>query len=500
MARFTLYTTPPFLLILISGAACARQQNGLAFVHTSSTLRPTIHHYPKTLSSRYSSTTLDEIPSDAPIDTSGSGGDPEAVLQARNRLVALSKALTTNSPAGKFITRPSSTKKFQQAIADLEAVASSSSPTNRDKEMLLGDWMLIATANVPSSDIQRRITEKQNNSSSNDKKRSWFTMPQRRSGLSNGNSSLNPIQKSIQKSFQVTQRIRNDGASSSSEEGEINRVDNVIEYTPLDTLEDILPKDSPLFNIFGKVNVNPLQVKKSKVVLIHKAEVESVAPVLRTKIAWTSSVLNVAGSSQYFEENGSDIFGVNNLFGEFLNVGSFDTPYVDEDVRVSRSTSGPILEQLRVFVRVGSKILDESNEGMLDSLTAEMRVEEEMEVTSTSIERQMKTVTVAAETVREKVTDALSDAMEDVVERVQDVVESDLEEIGKAVEEVQAGGDIVEAVSNATKAVVKVPADVGSVVAEDVSAVVEKLQDAISGEDDEDGDGGEDVEKVDQED
>ena len=226
-------------------------------------------------------------------------------------------------------------------------------------------------------------------------------------------------------------------------------------------------------------------------VLIHKAEVESVSPILRTKIAWTSSVLNVAGTSQYFDESGSDIFGVNNLLGEFLSVGSFDTPFVDEDVRVSRSTSGPILEQLRVFVRVGSNILDE---GMLDSLTAEMRVEEEIEVTSSSIESQMKTVTDAAENVREKVTDALGDAMDDVVE-------ADLEEVGKAVEEVQAGGDIVEAVSNVTKAVAKVPADVGNVVAEDVSVVVDKLQDAVSGDDEEEADDSEkDDEKEENED
>eukprot|EP00577_Skeletonema_sp_RCC1716_P013720 CAMPEP_0113423802 /NCGR_PEP_ID=MMETSP0013_2-20120614/29237_1 /TAXON_ID=2843 ORGANISM="Skeletonema costatum, Strain 1716" /NCGR_SAMPLE_ID=MMETSP0013_2 /ASSEMBLY_ACC=CAM_ASM_000158 /LENGTH=496 /DNA_ID=CAMNT_0000311735 /DNA_START=62 /DNA_END=1552 /DNA_ORIENTATION=+ /assembly_acc=CAM_ASM_000158 len=487
--------TAPILLVLFSGAASARQQNGLAFLHA--TPSSPIRHYPNIPSSMFSST-IDEIPSDAPIDTSSSGsGDPEGVLQARNRLIALSKALTSNSPTGKFITRPSSTKKFQQAIADLEAVASSTTSSSREKELLLGDWKLIATANVPSSDIRRRITEKQNsnNSSSSDKKKSWFNMPQARSGLSSDNSSsLNPIQKSIQKSFQVTQRIRNDGA----EDEEINRVDNVIEFTPLDSLDDIFPKESPLSNIFGQINVNPLQVKKGKVVLIHKAEVESVSPILRTKIAWTSSVLNVAGTSQYFDESGSDIFGVNNLLGEFLSVGSFDTPFVDEDVRVSRSTSGPILEQLRVFVRVGSNILDE---GMLDSLTAEMRVEEEIEVTSSSIESQMKTVTDAAENVREKVTDALGDAMDDVVERVQDVVEADLEEVGKAVEEVQAGGDIVEAVSNVTKAVAKVPADVGNVVAEDVAVVVDKLQDAVSGDDEEEADDSEkDDEKEENED
>ena len=492
MARLAYYTSPILLLVLISGgAASARQQNGLAFLHTTTSTPPLRWN---TLSSRcYSSTTIDEIPSDVPIETSsgGGGGDPEGVLQARNRLIALSKALTTNSPTGKFVTRPSDTKKFQQAIADLEAVSSSSasSSANREKELLLGDWKLIATSNVPSSDIRRRITEKQsNNNTSDKKKKSWFKIPKARSGLSsdnNSSSSLNPLQKSIQKSFQVTQRIRNNGAAE--EDREITRVDNVIEFTPLNTLEDILPQELPLSNMFGQINVNPLQVKKGKVVLIHKAEVESVSPILRTKIAWTSSVLNVAGTSEYFEEGGADVFGVNNLFGDFLSVGSFDTPFVDGDVRVSRSTSGPILEQLRVFVRVGSNILEEENEGLLDSLTAEMRVEEEMEVSSSSIESQMKTVTDAAEDVREKVTDALGDAMDDVVERVQDIVEEDLEEVGKAVEEIQAGGDIVEAVSN----------DVGNVVAEDISEVVDKLQDAVSDDDSDEGDSGKEVDEED---
>ena len=477
------------IFLLVSGAAAAvarRHQNGIAFLHSSSRIALSSRDS-STSSWEYqslSSTAIDEIPSDAPIEVSSGYRDPEAVLQARNRLIALSKSLTSNSPTGKFLTKPQDKKKFQQAIADLEAVASTSSPTARDRDMLLGDWMLLATASVPSSDIRRRMNEKQ---SSGDNKKSWFTMPKGKSGLldTSSSSSLNPLQKSIQKSFQVTQRIRNDGGSTTTDGGAatIDRVDNVIEFTPIDSLEDILPKESPLVNIIGKVNVNPLQVKKSKVVLIHKAEVESVSPILRTKIAWTSSVVNVAGekTSQYFDEVGSDVFGVNNILGEFLNVGTFDTPFVDNDIRVSRSTFGPLSEQLRVFVRVGSNILD--NDGMLDSLTAEMRVEEKIEVSSSSIETQMKKVTDAAEKVREKVTDVLSDAMDDVVERVQDVVESDLEEIGKAVEEIQSGGDFVGAVSNATKVVSRMQGDVGSVVSEDISDVVEKLQDAVSGDD-----------------
>ena len=66
--------------------------------------------------------------------------------------------------------------------------------------------------------------------------------------------------------------------------------------------------------------------------------------------------VNVAGTSRYLDPDGEDVFGLNNVLGDFLNVGYFDTPYVDADVRLSR-TSGPVSEQLRVFVREGSALL-----------------------------------------------------------------------------------------------------------------------------------------------
>jgi hypothetical protein len=72
--------------------------------------------------------------------------------------------------------------------------------------------------------------------------------------------------------------------------------------------------------------------------------------------------VNVAGTSKYLDPDGGDVFGLNNVLGEFLNAGYFDTPYVDGDVRLSR-TSGPASEQLRVFVRVGSALLAPSSNG-----------------------------------------------------------------------------------------------------------------------------------------
>lgn len=197
----------------------------------------------------------------------------------------LASSLASNSPTGAFLSRPSDKRELQKAIQELEAVASPAGEAGRD--LLLGDWTLVATATLPGSDIRRRLEENRKNLPG------WFKNG-KNAKKGEGNS-LNPIQKALRKSFEVTQRIRNDGASSSSsssasEGDEINRVDNVVEFTPLNTLEGIIPEDSPLYGLLGSVNVNPLGVERGKAVLIHRAEVESVRPVLRTKIALVSTV------------------------------------------------------------------------------------------------------------------------------------------------------------------------------------------------------------------
>jgi len=460
-------------------------------------------------SSKLHSTIVDEIPSDATLDddstTSTSSyysGDPEEILHSRNKLLALALTLTNNTPTGKFINRPSDKIKLQNAISSLEGLVGSSSSEINEKS-LLGDWKLICTANLPTSDIRRRFDT---SSTSDDNKKKKKRSPLLSFNKSN-NSKLSPLQQSIQNSIQVTQRIRNDGTTGGtgiSGEYNINRVDNVIEITPLNTLESVLlpNESSPLQNLLGNININPLQVKKSKIVLVHRASIESVQPILRTKIALSSTILNVAGTSSFLEPNGSDILGINNILGEWLQQGTFDTPYVDENVRISRS-SGPIFETLRVFIKQGSTLLEDESQ-LLNDLSAELRVEKSKSIDdrTTDTEKQVQKVVNAAEDVQKSVsnmasnarstiekdldtvTSALGDSLDEVVSKVQDVVEEDLEVIFKAADDTlmamqdQDTDEVVEALGNVTKAVVQGATDVREIVEQDASDLGDKVMEA----------------------
>ncbi|KAL7476234.1 LOW QUALITY PROTEIN: hypothetical protein ACHAW6_002110 [Cyclotella cf. meneghiniana] len=353
--------------------------------------------------------------------------------------------------------------------------------------MLVGDWTLVETPNAVNSNIGQRSGKKE-------KEQGWLLGAKKWSGLYlfGKENRLGTIQETILKSIEVTQQIRTDGDANNEH---INRLDNVIEFTPIEMLRDILPTGLP-HSFLSDLNVNPFKVKKSKVVVVHKAEVEGVAPVLRTKIDWVSLV------------EGAYVFGTNNPLGEFLNVGTFDTPCINEDMRISRTPS-PIFKQLQVFVRKGSTILDSN---IIADLTAELRVEAEIQASRhlSQPEEQVRKVTNAAKMVGDAMASigedvhyvvekdlegvycAMGDAMDDVLGRVQHVVEEDLQEIGNAIKGIQKsfqgeGFEILDAISYVTKAMTKIPQDedvstVGKSVEDALDAMVRDVQDMVEGD------------------
>ena len=213
--------------------------------------------------------------------TSGATIPTETVTKAKSRLKSLAQQMKEESKTGVFITSPKMKASLKKSVAELEAICGL--PTERSRQLMIGNWTLLCTTNSPTG-----------TASLSGEKKSGKKLPFKFSDLS-----VIPLQNKVQKSFNVMQRIR--CLKDESEEGLlqsgsqpmdkiINRVDNIIEFCPFaDTLEDIIGNESPL-SAFKKLKLNPLKVSKSKVTLAHNAEVQSISPVLRTKIALKSII------------------------------------------------------------------------------------------------------------------------------------------------------------------------------------------------------------------
>ncbi len=349
--------------------------------------------------------------------------DPTAL---RNELLYTAKSLTEESPSGIFLTTPDAMDKFTKAAARLEAITPSM--TQREKELLIGDWVLVATS--------RSL-----------KRTSKVEVPKEMKKFPFNYLKTPKMNDKIRNSITVLQRIRR----PEGEDNEINRIDHVIQYTPL-TLSDFIPEKSPLSAI-RSWNVNPLEVSQSKVTLIHNAQIESIEPVLRTKIGLKSVVVNVAGKSQYLEAEGADVLGLNiPSIGDFANSGYFDSTYVDENVRVSRGTIG-FLEEVRLFVRQGFDMEDIMEAGYVNEMaTKEEEEKTEVEMRLEKMSDAFSNVVGAVENLDKdvrgvvekdiqsvgKAVDGVRETIQDGVKEVQTVVEDDLKKVGKAVDDVRA--------------------------------------------------------------
>jgi len=338
----------------------------------------------------------------------------EIVGSTKDELLSFAKEQNVMSRTGVFISDKESKKQFKKLTAELEAVCEN--PTESSQSLMLGDWKLLCTIATPTEGISARLPKME-------KKKAPFGLP-----LPTPpeflRSTLDPLQDKVRKSVEVIQRIRQVEDNDSDSNADIlNRVDNVIQFSPF-SVDDI-------FDSFS-LNLNPLEVSKSKVALIHSAKVQSVSPVLRTKLVLKSVVLTVAGTSQYLEPEGADVLGLNVPLGDLFNFGSFDTTYVDEDIRVSRGKVG-MVEQLRVFERVAAvtddeDVVDESDEVEDVADKAKMEVEEEMgKVFETEIETD-EVEDVAEETTKE-VEEEMEEVENEIGTEIDDIEESTKEEV-----------------------------------------------------------------------
>jgi hypothetical protein len=170
----------------------------------------------------------------------------------------VSVAERIKSDFGVFVYDSKSKSDLTQAVAELEAVASP--PTLEDFQNLYqGDWVLLCTT------VATEMT-------GIDTSRIPF--------LNEG--PLKQARQSLDRSVKVVQRIRSTTSTTT-----VDRVDHVIEFMPPSTLAEVLEN---LPDVLKSFNLNPLELTKSTVTLVHKAEVESIVPTLTTKLSLQSVV------------------------------------------------------------------------------------------------------------------------------------------------------------------------------------------------------------------
>jgi len=220
---------------------------------------------------------------------------------------------------GVFIIDKKGQEDLRSAVDDLESVSQRPIFDEDTKTTMLGTWTLVCTTSSSTS-LPSPL-----GSGIDTTKLPFFNL-----------SPLKDIRQTLNKCLVVQQVI----LAKDSED--IDRVDHVLEYQPPKTLQDIL-------NTLPSLNINPLDVTKGKGILVHETDVTNTGPGFSIELKLSSIVLNVAGTSNYLDPNGEDVLGINSPFKEF-QAGTFETTYLDEALRISRTTMGSV-ETLRVYVK-----------------------------------------------------------------------------------------------------------------------------------------------------
>lgn len=244
--------------------------------------------------------------------------DKSAITQGpKDRL--LDTALGLKDKFGVFIIDKKGQEDLRKAVDDLEAVSERPAFDDEVKDIMIGNWTLVCTTSQSTS-----LPEPLKGGIDTSKLPFFNEGP------------LKQIRDSLNKCLVVEQAIKTDDF------GDIDRVDHILEYKPPSTLQDIIDK-------LPSININPLDVTKGKVILIHEADVSNTGPGFSIKLKLASVVVNVAGKNSLLDPKGQDVLGINSPLKEF-QAGTFETTYLDGDLRISRTSYGSF-DQLRVYVK-----------------------------------------------------------------------------------------------------------------------------------------------------
>jgi hypothetical protein len=175
----------------------------------------------------------------------------------------LETAQSLNDKFGCLIIDSKAQEQLREAVEKLEAVTE---PPSASKD-LIGNWTLLCS--TASASLQNGPLDKINGIDTS--KLPFFN-----------EGPLKEIRDRLNKSLKVQQVIKAEVTP-----GIIDRVDHVLQYAPPDTLSAFIEN---IPDTLKNLNINPLQVIQSKVSLVHKAEVESISPVINTKLSLSSII------------------------------------------------------------------------------------------------------------------------------------------------------------------------------------------------------------------
>lgn len=175
----------------------------------------------------------------------------------------LDTAQDLNDEFGCLIIDSKAQDRLRDAVEKLE---SASEPPDASAG-LIGNWTLLCS--TASASLQNGPLDKINGIDTS--KLPFFNQ-----------GPLKEIRDTLNKSLKVQQLIK-----AESIPGIIDRVDHVLQYDPPSKLADFI---SSIPDTLKNLDINPLQVSQSKVVLVHKAEVDSISSGVNTKLSLSSII------------------------------------------------------------------------------------------------------------------------------------------------------------------------------------------------------------------